>query len=92
MINIMNFFVDFESNILIYFNKNKLTSGIKELVEFKKQILESGKILIDNKEYKVNYIEILDKGDIFLFVLSIEMLKNDIRMVDKNYVDRIKFI
>ena len=88
----MNFFVDFESNILIYFNKNKLTSGIKELVEFKKQILESGKILIDNKEYKVNYIEILDKGDIFLFVLSIEMLKNDIRMVDKNYVDRIKFI
>lgn len=91
MINLNDFFVDFESNIIINFTKEKLSNGIIDLINLKKEILSNNIVLIDEVEYPVNYIEILDKGEVYFFLISVQMLNNKIKMEDNNYVNRIKF-
>lgn len=89
--NLNNYFVDYESNIIVNIPKDKMEDNtVLDLLKKKTEIEESGFIKIDNVEYPVNYVEVLDKGPLYYFIISIKTLK-DRRMVDNNYASRIKF-
>lgn len=89
--NLNNYFIDYESNIIVNIPKDKMENdSVLDLLKKKAEIEESGFIKIDNVEYPVNYVEVADKGPLYYFIISIKTLK-DRRMVDNNYASRIKF-
>lgn len=89
--NLNDYFVDYESNIIVNIPKDKMdNNSIIDLFKKKKDIEDLGVVKIDNEEYPVNYVEVVDKGPLYYFIVSIKTLK-DRRMVDNNYANRIKF-
>ena len=89
--NLNNYFIDYESNIIVNIPKDKMEdNSVLDLLKKKAEIEESGFVKIDNVEYPVNYVEVVDKGPLYYFIISIKTLK-DRRMVDNNYASRIKF-